>query len=143
MNDKKFTEADMANFGQYCIRQFALFRNHDSNFAQRILPEFIGEAVEKTTVPMKKVFIFSICGTCDEPTGIIEPCTELGWNDFPATNFHGELSIEETEKLRTRLIESLKREGMLDKAEYIENNTRVMEVTFTEPITQNHVQDIA
>ena len=79
---------------------------------------------------MKKVFIFSICGECDEPTGIIEPCTELGYNNFPSTNFHGELSIKETEQLRQKLIQSLKDEGKLDKANYIENNTRVMEVTF-------------
>jgi hypothetical protein len=83
---------------------------------------------------MKKVFIFSICGICNEPVGIIRPCDELGWNNFPATNFHGELSIEETEKLRTRLIQSLEAENMLEEADYIEKNTRVMEVTFTEPI---------
>ncbi len=79
---------------------------------------------------MKKVFIFSMCGVCNEPTGIIEPCTELGYNNFPSTNFHGELNIEETEELRQKLIQSLKDEGKLDKANYIENNTRVMEVTF-------------
>jgi len=79
---------------------------------------------------MKKVFIFSICGECDEPIGIIEPCTELGYNNFPSTNFHGERSIEETEKLRQILIQSLKDEGKLEKANYIENNTRVIEVTF-------------
>lgn len=79
---------------------------------------------------MKKVFIFSICSECDEPIGIIEPCTELGYNKFPTTNFHGELSIEETEQLRQDLIQSLKDEGKLDEAKSIENNTRVMEVTF-------------
>ena len=80
---------------------------------------------------MRKVFIFSICGECDEPKGIIEPCTELGYNNFPSTNFHGELSIEDTEELRQKLIQSLKDKGKLDKANYIENNTRVMEVVFT------------
>lgn len=79
---------------------------------------------------MKKVFIVNICSICGEPTGIIKPCTELGYNNFPSTNFHGELSIEETEQLRQDLIQSLKDEGKLDKANYIENNTRVMEVIF-------------
>ncbi len=80
---------------------------------------------------MKKIFIFSICGTCNEPVGIIEPCTELGWNNFPNTNHHGELSMEETEELKQKLIQSLKDEGMLDKAKHIEFNTKVMEVTFS------------
>ena len=80
---------------------------------------------------MKKTFIFSICSTCNEPTGIIHPCDELGYNKFPTTNFHGELSMEDTEKLRQDLIQALKDEGKADKAKAIENNTRVMEVTFT------------
>jgi hypothetical protein len=80
---------------------------------------------------MKKVFIFSICSTCNEPVGIIEPCSELGYNHFPETNFHGELSIEDTEKLRQALIQALKDQGDLDKAVGIEKNTRVMEVTFS------------
>ena len=80
---------------------------------------------------MKKVFIFWICSTCDEPTGIVEPCSELGYNNFPSTNFHGELSIEETEELRQELIQSLREQGDSDKAIGIENNTRVMEVTFS------------
>lgn len=80
---------------------------------------------------MKKVFIFWICGTCGEPTSIVEPCTELGFNNFPKTNFHGELSIEGTEELRQELIQSLKDAGKLDTAKYIENDTRVMEITFT------------
>ncbi len=80
---------------------------------------------------MKKVFIFWICSTCDEPTGIVEPCSELGYNNFPSTNFHGELSIEKTEELRQELIESLREQGNSDKAIDIENNTRVMEVTFS------------
>ncbi len=79
---------------------------------------------------MKKVFIFHICGECNEPTSIISPCDELGYNNFHETNFHGELSIEDTEKLRQKLIQSLKDEGELDKADYIENSTCVMEVTF-------------
>ncbi len=80
---------------------------------------------------MKKVFIFWICSTCDEPTGIVEPCSELGYNNFPSTNFHGELSIEETEELRQELIQSLREQGDSDKAIGIENNTRVMEITFS------------
>lgn len=80
---------------------------------------------------MKKVFIFSICSTCNEPTGIIEPCSELGYNNFPSTNFHGELSIEDTEKLRQDLIQALRDQGDLDKAIGIEKNTRVMEVAFS------------
>lgn len=80
---------------------------------------------------MKKVFIFSICSTCNEPVGIIEPCTELGYNNFPSTNFHGELTIKQTEKLRQDLINSLMKEGELEKANYIEKNTRVMEVSFS------------
>lgn len=80
---------------------------------------------------MKKVFIFSICGECNEPTDIISPCLELGWNAFPGTNFHGELSTEETEELRQDLIELLRNEGQHEKADYIENNTKVMEVTFS------------
>lgn len=79
---------------------------------------------------MKKVFIFSICSTCNEPIDIIRPCEELGYNKFPNTNFHGELSIEETEKLRENLIEYLKEEKEFDKAEEIENNTKVFEITF-------------
>ena len=78
---------------------------------------------------MKKVFIFSICDECDEPIGIIDPCKELGYNNFSSTNFHGELSIEETEELRQELIQSLKDEGKLEKANYIKNNTRVIEIT--------------
>jgi len=65
---------------------------------------------------MRKVFIWSICSTCDEPVGIIEPCDELGYNAFPTTNFHGELSVEDTEKLRLDLIEKLRKEGKEDKA---------------------------
>lgn len=76
---------------------------------------------------MKKVFIWSICGECNEPTGIIEPCSELGYNAFGETNFHGELSIEDTEKLRLKLIDKLKEEGLEDKAKFIEFNTKVLE----------------
>jgi len=79
---------------------------------------------------MKKVFIWSICSTCGEPTSIISPCSELGYNNFPLTNFHGELSIEDTEKLRIDLINSLKAQGDLEKAESIEKNTKVFEVKF-------------
>jgi len=79
---------------------------------------------------MKKVFIWSICSICDEPVKIIEPCDELGYNAFPTTNFHGELSVEDTEKLRLDLIEELRKKGKEDKAVGIENNTRVIEVEF-------------
>lgn len=80
--------------------------------------------------PLDKHFIFSICSTCDEPTGIIEPCTVLGSNNFPGTNFHGELSFEETEKLRDKLIQSLIDDGKLEEANDIKNNTRVMRILF-------------
>lgn len=79
---------------------------------------------------MEKVFIFSICSTCNEPTAIVEPCEELGYNAFGYTNFHGELSIEETEKLRQDLIKKLYEENANDKAKYIENNTKVMKIKF-------------
>jgi len=49
---------------------------------------------------MTKVFIFSVCSECGEPIDIISPCNELGYNNFPTTNFHGELSTEKTEELR-------------------------------------------
>lgn len=77
---------------------------------------------------MKKVFIFRLCSTCGEPTDIIEPCDLLGFNDFPETNFHGELSIEGTEKLRQHLIDSLRKHDKNDEANMVELNTRVLEV---------------
>lgn len=80
---------------------------------------------------MKKVFIFSICSTCNEPVGMIDPCNELGYNAFPTTNFHGEKSIEETEQIRLDLIDLLKKEGKFDQAESIERYSKVMEITFT------------
>lgn len=79
---------------------------------------------------MKKVFIFGICSTCNEPTDIVRPCEVLGYNRFPLTNFHGELSIEETEELRSDLIKFLIEEGEIEKARSIKFNTRVIEVTF-------------
>jgi hypothetical protein len=79
---------------------------------------------------MKKVFIWSICSTCNEPVAIIEPCTELGYNAFPTTNFHGELSVEETEKVRQTLIQKLRENGEHDKSKAIELNTRVIEIEF-------------
>ncbi len=79
---------------------------------------------------MKKVFIFSICGECNEPIGTIYPCNILGYNNFPETNFHGELNIEQTEELRQKLIQSLKDKGDIVMAELIEKNTKVMEITF-------------
>ncbi len=80
---------------------------------------------------MKKVFIFWICSECSEPVKIVEPCKELGYNSFPTTNFHGELSIEETEKVRLNLIEKLRKNGNENKANLIEKNTKVYEITFT------------
>ncbi len=79
---------------------------------------------------MKKVFIFTICGECNEPVRIISPCDSLGYNKFPTTNFHGELSVEDTEKLRNDLIKYLKEDGNNDEANFIEKNTRVIEVEF-------------
>ena len=83
---------------------------------------------------MKKCFIFSICGVCNEPTRIIDVCTELGYNAFVAFgNFHGELTSDETEKMRQHLIDMLIKENNTEslwKANYIKNNTKVMEITF-------------
>lgn len=79
---------------------------------------------------MTKVFIFDICGECNEPVGIVEPCKILGYNAFPTTNFHGELSIEKTEELRQKLITLLKEEGKLNDANYIENGTKVYKIKF-------------
>lgn len=79
---------------------------------------------------MKKVFIFSICDVCNEPIATINPCDILGYNNFPETNFHGELNIEQTEKIRQKLIQSLKDDGNMYMAEFIEKNTKVMEVSF-------------
>jgi len=79
---------------------------------------------------MKKVFIWWICSTCDEPTSIVEPCTELGHNAFGQTNFHGELSVEETEELRKDLINELVNAGKIVEAESIKHNTKVIEVEF-------------
>ena len=79
---------------------------------------------------MKKVFIFSICSTCGEPIGIVDPCELLGYNSFPETNFHGELSIKETEEIRQDLILLLKKDGKLDDAKFVEYNTKVFEIAF-------------
>jgi len=38
---KLYTEKDMAEFGQYCIRQYTIFRNSDSNFAKVLLNDFL------------------------------------------------------------------------------------------------------
>ena len=38
---KLYTEKDMAEFGQYCIRQYTIFRNSDSNFAKGLLNDFL------------------------------------------------------------------------------------------------------
>lgn len=79
---------------------------------------------------MKKVFIWHLCGECKEPTDIVRPCEELGYNAFGATNFHGELSVEETEELRQDLIKKLKEDGKLLDAELIKHTTKVIEVEF-------------
>lgn len=79
---------------------------------------------------MKKVFIWYICGDCGEPTDIVDPCEELGYNAFGQTNFHGELSVEETENLRQDLINALVNYGKVSKAEIIKLNTKVIEVEF-------------
>lgn len=79
---------------------------------------------------MKKVFIWWICSVCGEPTTIVEPCTELGYNAFPTTNFHGELSVEETKQLRQDLINELVNAGKVVEAESIKHNTKVIEVEF-------------
>jgi hypothetical protein len=79
---------------------------------------------------MKKTFIWSICSTCNEPVAIIEPCKTLGYNAFPTTNFHGELDIENTEKLRQDLIKELIKVGNIEEANFIENNTKVLQVEF-------------
>lgn len=91
---------------------------------------FLKKVDDLNALSIKKVFIFSICTECNEPFSIINPCAELGYNNFPSTNFHGELSIEETEQLRQELINSLIEEKEYDKADMIKNTTRVMEVTF-------------
>jgi len=56
---KMFTEEDMANFGQYCIRQYQLFKNHDHDFAQRTLPKYIQD-VFKPKVFDVEVEVFSV-----------------------------------------------------------------------------------
>lgn len=79
---------------------------------------------------MKKVFIWNICSVCGEPIDIVYPCEELGYNAFSETNFHGELSVEETEKLRQHLINELIDEKYIKKAELIKHNTKVIEIEF-------------
>lgn len=79
---------------------------------------------------MKKVFIWWICSTCGEPVDIVDVCSELGHNAFGQTNFHGELSIEETEKLKTDLINELVNDGRVADAESIKHDTKVIEVEF-------------
>lgn len=79
---------------------------------------------------MKKVFIFHICSECGDPTGIVDPCKEIGYNNFPYTNFHGELSVKDTEKLKSDIVETLIKEGKIDRSKYIEKCTKVMEITF-------------
>lgn len=77
---------------------------------------------------MNKVFIFWICGECGEPIGIVDVCLELGYNAFGYTNFHGELSLEDTEKLRQDLINALIKDDKADHAVLIEKNTKVFEI---------------
>ena len=90
MVHKRFTEQDMANFGQYCIRQFELFRNHDYNFAERLLPDYIQEVfkpkVYDVEVDIQVDMTLQICGTIDWIPRIennqiklikfIKPCTD-------------------------------------------------------------------
>ena len=49
-NTNKYSEEDMADFGQHMIRQFALFINHDDNFAKRMLPEYL-QSLQKQPIP--------------------------------------------------------------------------------------------
>ena len=79
---------------------------------------------------MVKNFIFNICGECNAPLEIVEVCNVLGYNAFPGTNFHGELSYKETVELRQTLIDKLKEEGKHEEARHIENGTVVLTVTF-------------
>jgi len=79
---------------------------------------------------MKKVFIWWICSTCNEPIDIVDICRELGHNAFGQTNFHGELTVEETENLRKDLINELVNAGKVIEAEAIKHNTKVIEVEF-------------
>ena len=37
---KIYTAKDMADFGQYCIRQYTIFRNSDADFAKKLLNDF-------------------------------------------------------------------------------------------------------
>ena len=87
---KRFTEQDMANFGQYCIRQFELFRNHDYNFAERILPDYIQEVfapkvfdieieieVDSVLQAASTVdWIPKITNNCIKILKFIKPCTD-------------------------------------------------------------------
>lgn len=41
--DRRFTLEGMTEFGQFMIRQYALFRNHDDNFSERMLSEFLSQ----------------------------------------------------------------------------------------------------
>ena len=78
---------------------------------------------------MKKIFIWRICSECKEPIETIDVCSELGYNDFN-DNFHGDMSIEETEKMRMHLINKLIEDGKSEEAKDIHYNTAVLEVEF-------------
>ena len=41
LSDRMFTKKDMAEFGQFMIRQYVLFRNNDDNFSERMLSEYL------------------------------------------------------------------------------------------------------
>lgn len=90
---------------------------------------------------MKKCFIFWICGECNLPVGIVAPCKELGYNAFPYTNFHGELSVEKTEQMKLDLIKELKGRGKFDKAKDIQFNTKVLSVYFEQNTTAGITTD--
>jgi len=90
MAHRKFTETDMANFGQYCIRQFALFRNHDNDFAQRILPEYIQDVFKPKVFDLEIDFqvdmILQNCGTIDWIPRLENNCVKL-LKATPCTEF--------------------------------------------------------
>lgn len=67
---KRFNEADMAKFGQHCIKQFEFFRNHDSNYVERLLSNYIKE------VFMPKIFDIEIEIEVD---GVIQTGGVVDW----------------------------------------------------------------
>lgn len=73
---------------------------------------------------MEKCFIWWICSTCGEPVSIVNLCEVTGYNNYPQTNFHGELSYEETVELREDFINTLKSQNKDYKL--YEQNTKVL-----------------